>query len=276
MSACPWTSWLAASSSGSSGRIAAAPARVAPRAWSRAAPSVSLRFPRSRRRTQPCGLASVRTHSARSWSHSRLVTTQSPGCPAAASWVSSVLSAGCAQLPGHGAGRVLQGLHAVQDQQGAVGAEPIGERLALVGRVGGGGDRDTQSVDRRGEEVVLRRLPVIPGALAVEGPAVDLGGTAPAARLDPVQPAFHQRRLARPAGGDQLHHRDPGAGDPGGVERFKLRPAAEEVLGAGGEVAEVDARRLRGLAIGSAAGSQLVLGGVVGPTAAGRACAPGA
>ncbi|AUB79729.1 hypothetical protein THSYN_01325 [Candidatus Thiodictyon syntrophicum] len=66
--------------------------------------------------------------------------------------------------------------------------------------------------------------------------------------LTPFSQRLTSAVLPVPPGGDQLHHRDPGAGRPGGVERRQFRPAAEEVLGAGGEVVEVDAGGGRGRA----------------------------
>lgn len=67
--------------------------------------------------------------------------------------------------------------------------------------------------------------------------------------------------LPVPPGADDLHHGDAGARGPGGVERPELRPAAEEVLGPGGEVAEVDVGLgRRRLGRGTDTGGEFALG----------------
>ncbi len=99
---------------------------------------------------------------------------------------------------------MLEGLAAVQDQQGAAGRDRICQGLALVGGVGGGVYLHPEPVQDGGQEVVLGGLAVVAGALAVEGPGVDALGPAPAGGPDPVEPALDQGGLARPAGGYAL------------------------------------------------------------------------
>jgi len=65
-------------------------------------------------------------------------------------------------------------------------------------------------------------LPVVAGALAVEGPAIDLLCTGPAGGAHVVEPALDQGGLAGAAGGGQLDHRCRKAIGPGGVEAVRM------------------------------------------------------
>ena len=89
-------------------------------------------------------------------------------------------------------------------------------------------------------------MPVLAGALAVEGPAED-GGFAQVL----AEPLDHEGRLAGAAGGDDLDHVGVGVG-PGVVEEGELFVATDDIRVDGGELAGEGAdlrRRGRGRAI---------------------------
>src|SRR5206468_11790062 len=116
----------------------------------------------------------------------------------------------------------------------------FGDRLAL----GAGARRlelDPELLDRPVQEGI-RRGGALLRAMAVEGPAEDRLGAAVTIGLQALQPLVDERRLARPAPGDQRE--DVGLrSSPGLVQALQLRFATDEALVAGlRQVRDVDAQ----------------------------------
>ncbi len=139
------------------------------------------------------------------------------------------LHAGGAELAAHRAGRVLERLDAVEDEQGALADDGVGEQAAFVPRRERRLALHAEPFEGVGKEGVFGGLPVFLGALAVEAPGVNTiegrksrveGGTtalriwhstidARPSTQQPLEPVLDEHGLAHAAPRDE--------GDDGGV-----------------------------------------------------------
>ena len=141
---------------------------------------------------------------------------------------------------GGGCGRKLQRFQAVQDEQAALPGHLVRQCLPLFPGKSGGGDGYVEPLQRRIEKNVFRRLPRVAATLAEEAPAEHAFSSPPAIKPQLVEPAGHQGRLPRTAGGDELQHMGLAAVGPGGIQGSPLDFPAKENRGPRGEMLEID------------------------------------
>ena len=113
------------------------------------------------------------------------------------------LHAGRAELAAHRAGRVLERLDAVEDEQGAFAGDGDGEQAAFVPRREGRLASHAEPFEGVGEEGVFGGMPVFLGALAVEAPRIDALRTEPAFALEALEPVVEEHGLAHAAPCDE-------------------------------------------------------------------------
>ena len=155
------------------------------------------------------------------------------------------LHAGGAELAAHRAGRVLERLDAVEDEQGAFAGDGVGEQAAFVPRRERRLALHAEPFEGVGEEGVFGGLPVFLGALAVEAPRIDAPRAEPALALEALEPVLDEHGLAHAAPRDERDDGGVRLGE-GEVEEGEFLFAADEFFlaqaGAAGEreLVEVD------------------------------------
>ena len=114
---------------------------------------------------------------------------------------------GGSELAAHRAGRVLERLNAVDDEQGAFAGDSVREQAAFVPRRKRRLKLHAEPGEGVGEEGVFGGLAVFLGALAIEAPRLDAPCAEPVLLLEVPQPMLDEHTLANAS---PRHERDNG------------------------------------------------------------------